>query len=78
MSEIIRAELVATVQQVLVRTGEHVEAGQPVALLESMKMEIPVLTEQAGSVEQVGVGPGDVVQEGDLIVIIADRAPGPV
>jgi acetyl-CoA carboxylase biotin carboxyl carrier protein len=39
-------------------------------LLESMKMEIPVLAEQAGTVAAVRVGEGDVVQEGDILVTI--------
>ena len=41
-----------------------------VVLLESMKMEIPVLTELGGTVAAVKVGPGDVVQEGDVLVSI--------
>jgi biotin carboxyl carrier protein len=39
-----------------------------VVLLESMKMEIPVIAETGGTVRAVRVGPGDVVQEGDLLV----------
>jgi biotin carboxyl carrier protein len=72
VSEVVRAELVATVQQVMVAPGEHVAAGQPIAILESMKMEIPVLVETAGTVREVEVGPGDVIQEGDVIAVIGD------
>ncbi len=42
--------------------------GDTVVLLESMKMEIPVIAEQPGTVRGVKVGPGDVVQEGDVLV----------
>jgi biotin carboxyl carrier protein len=45
-----------------------VAAGDPVCLLESMKMEIPVLSEHDGVVTAIKVTPGDVVQEGDVLV----------
>lgn len=66
----ITSELVANVMKVVVAPGDKLEAGDPVALLESMKMEIPVLTEKAGTVSAVKVSPGDVVQEGDVLVTI--------
>jgi len=64
------AEMVANVLKVAVSAGERVEVGDTVVLLESMKMEIPVLTERAGTVAAVKVGEGDVVQEGDVLVTI--------
>ena len=64
----ILAEMVANVIVVEVAVGDAVEAGDPVCLLESMKMEIPVLTEHPGVVSAVKVTPGDVVQEGDILV----------
>ncbi len=50
--------------------GAAVAVGDTVVILESMKMEIPVLTEQAGTVTQLGVAEGDVVQEGDVIAVV--------
>ncbi len=44
--------------------------GDTVALLESMKMEIPVIAERAGTVTAVKVGTGDVVQEGDVLLAL--------
>jgi biotin carboxyl carrier protein len=70
----IRAEMVANVSRVLVEPGRQVAAGDLLVLLESMKMEIPVLAEMAGEVVEVGVAEGDVVQEGDLIARIAGAA----
>jgi biotin carboxyl carrier protein len=67
----ITAEMVANVLQVLVEPGATVEAGDTVVLLESMKMEIPVLSEWAGTVTEVPVQPGDVVQEGEPLVRLA-------
>lgn len=65
------AEMVANVMKVTVAPGERLEVGDTVVLLESMKMEIPVLAETAGTVEAVKVAEGDVVQEGEVLVTIA-------
>jgi biotin carboxyl carrier protein len=64
----IVAEMVANVMTVAVQPGDTVAAGDTVVLLESMKMEIPVLTEHPGTVRAVKVSAGDVVQEGDILV----------
>ena len=64
------AEMVANVLKVSVATGDRIAVGDTVVLLESMKMEIPVLAEHAGTVTAVKVGEGDVVQEGDILVSI--------
>lgn len=68
VAEQIRAEMVANVLSLLVASGDTVEPGQPVVIMESMKMEIPVLAERGGVVTAVSVAEGDVVQEGDVIV----------
>ena len=65
------AEMVANVVQVYVGPGDPVEQGDTVVLLESMKMEIPVLSERAGTVSSVNVDAGDVVQEGDSLITLA-------
>jgi acetyl-CoA carboxylase biotin carboxyl carrier protein len=70
MAEEIRAEMVANVWKVVKAAGDAVEEGDTLVILESMKMEIPVLTEMAGTVAQMAVNEGDVVQEGDLIAIV--------
>jgi biotin carboxyl carrier protein len=67
----IRAEMVANVLSVDVAVGDTVAAGESVLLLESMKMEIPVIAEDGGVVRAVKVSVGDVVQEGDLLVELA-------
>jgi acetyl-CoA carboxylase biotin carboxyl carrier protein len=67
VTEIV-AEMVANVMTVTVEVGAAVAVGDTVALLESMKMEIPVLAEVGGTVRAVKVAPGDVVQEGDVLV----------
>jgi acetyl-CoA carboxylase biotin carboxyl carrier protein len=66
----IRAEMVANVWKVLVAEGDTVEDGDTLLILESMKMEIPVLTEDDGVIAKLQVAEGDVIQEGDLIAVI--------
>jgi acetyl-CoA carboxylase biotin carboxyl carrier protein len=70
VAEEVRAEMVANVWKVLVGAGEPVSAGDTLVILESMKMEIPVLSESDGTVSQLRVAEGDVVQEGDVIAVI--------
>ncbi len=70
MSHTVVAELVAAVMKVEVEVGQRVAADDAVVILESMKMEIPVLAEVAGSVIEVVVENGDVVNDGDPLVVI--------
>jgi biotin carboxyl carrier protein len=70
MAEDVRAEIVASVLEVVVSKGDQIGAGDTVVLLESMKMEIPVLAEAAGTVTEVNVAVGDVIQAGHLIAVI--------
>jgi acetyl-CoA carboxylase biotin carboxyl carrier protein len=71
MAEEVRAELVANVWKVLVAEGDTVADGDTLVILESMKMEIPVLAEVDGVVSSVAVSEGQVIQEGDLIAEIS-------
>jgi acetyl-CoA carboxylase biotin carboxyl carrier protein len=66
----VRAEMVANVWKVVVTEGDQVEEGDTLVILESMKMEIPVIAEDAGSLVRLHVAEGDVIQEGDLIAVI--------
>ena len=66
----IRAEMVANVWKVLVSEGDTVSDGDTLVILESMKMEIPVLSEADGTVSALHVSEGDVVQEGDVIAVL--------
>jgi acetyl-CoA carboxylase biotin carboxyl carrier protein len=66
----VRAEMVANVFQVVACAGDVVADGDTLVILESMKMEIPVLAEGGGTVTRLAVAKGDVIQEGDLIAVI--------
>ena len=70
MAHSVRAEMVANVWKVLVAPGDSVAEGDTLVILESMKMEIPVLAETAGTVAEVLVTEGGTVDEGDLIAEI--------
>jgi acetyl-CoA carboxylase biotin carboxyl carrier protein len=71
MAEDVRAEIVASVLEVVVTEGDQIGEGDTLVLLESMKMEIPVLAEVAGTISKVSVAVGDVIQAGDLIAVIS-------
>jgi len=66
----VRAEITATVWQVIVEEGQLIAEGDEVVILESMKMEIPVVTEVPGVVRELHVDAGQTVHEGDLIALI--------
>jgi biotin carboxyl carrier protein len=70
MADEIRAEMVANVWKVVASAGDNIAEGDTLVILESMKMEIPVLAESDGVVTKMAVNEGDVVQEGDLIAIV--------
>ena len=70
MAEDIRAEMVANVWKVVKAVGDQVDEGETLVILESMKMEIPVIAETDGTVREIAVSEGDVVQEGDLIAVV--------
>lgn len=62
--------MVANVWRVLVAPGYSVAIGDPLVILESMKMEIAVASPVAGTVTDVRVQEGAVVQEGDVIAVV--------
>lgn len=70
MAEEIKAHITGVVFQVTAKQGDTVAAGDPVVVLESMKMEIPVEAPRAGVVKELRVAEGQTVQEGDTIAIL--------
>jgi biotin carboxyl carrier protein len=66
----IRAEITANVWKIVVDEGQAVAEGDEIAILESMKMEIPVVTETPGILRELHVTEGQTVREGDLIALI--------
>lgn len=71
MAEVkVVSEVTGSVWKVLVNVGDPVEIDSPVALIEAMKMEIPVLAPESGAVSEVFVAVGDSITEGDPIIAI--------
>ncbi|MGH2735340.1 MAG: biotin/lipoyl-binding carrier protein [Actinomycetota bacterium] len=70
MAEEVLAEMVANVWKVIVSKGDSVAEGDTICILESMKMEIPVESTAAGTISELNVAEGGVVQEGDVIAVI--------
>jgi acetyl-CoA/propionyl-CoA carboxylase biotin carboxyl carrier protein len=66
----VLAPMHGTILKMLVAEGDSVEAGDPVAILEAMKMETHLVAASGGTVKGVIVGPGDVVEAGQPIVVI--------
>lgn len=67
----VKSEIAGSVWKILKQPGEAVEEEEPVILLESMKMEIPVLAPRGGTVAELRVEEGEMVAEGDVVVVIA-------
>jgi acetyl-CoA carboxylase biotin carboxyl carrier protein len=69
MTEVV-AELVGNVWKIEAREGDQVEEDEVLLVLESMKMEIPVMAPAAGRVREIRVKEQDVVQEGQVLAVI--------
>jgi acetyl-CoA carboxylase biotin carboxyl carrier protein len=70
MPEEIKAHITGVVFQVVARPGDAVSEGDPVIVLESMKMEIPVEAPRGGRVQAIRVEEGQTVQEGDVVALL--------
>lgn len=67
----VTSEVTGNVWKVLFKVGDRVEADEPIILVESMKMEIPVVSERGGLIAAILVSEGDSVNEGDIVVRLA-------
>jgi biotin carboxyl carrier protein len=70
MAEEVRAHITGVVFQIVVPAGASVAVGDPILILESMKMEIPVEAPRAGVVQAIQVTEGQTVQEGDVVALL--------
>jgi biotin carboxyl carrier protein len=66
----VRSEIAGSVWKIEVAIGDRVAEEDPLIILESMKMEIPLLAPQAGVVREILVKEGDPIAEGDIAVIL--------
>ena len=70
MTEDVKAHITGVVFQITSKVGDRLAAGDPVIVLESMKMEIPVEAPRAGTVKEIKVSEGQTVQEGDTVAVL--------
>jgi acetyl-CoA carboxylase biotin carboxyl carrier protein len=63
----VTAELTGNLWKVVAQEGQQVQADETLMILESMKMEIPVMSPKAGKVTKIHVKEGQTVQEGQLL-----------
>ncbi len=63
----VKSEISGTVWKLETEPGQKVAAGDTVLVVESMKMEIPVLAETAGTILSFAVKGGDIVTEGQTV-----------
>jgi acetyl-CoA carboxylase biotin carboxyl carrier protein len=70
MAADVTAHITGTVWKILVRVGDAVQEEQPVVILESMKMEMPVESPAAGKVVSIAVSEGQAVEEGDVLLTL--------
>lgn len=66
----VESEVAGTVWQVAAEAGVEVAAGDPILILESMKMEVPVEAPAAGRVLELRVGVDDPVEEGQVLAVL--------
>jgi acetyl-CoA carboxylase biotin carboxyl carrier protein len=70
-----RADVTGSVWKVLVEPGQTVVRGDEMAILESMKMEIPVIAPVDGTVVEVQIAVNDTVKEGQVLITV-EETPG--
>jgi acetyl-CoA carboxylase biotin carboxyl carrier protein len=66
----VEAHITGTVWKIEVKVGDQVDEGDTVAILESMKMEMPVEAEDPGKVTEIRCEEGQSVSEGDVLVVL--------
>ena len=66
----MNAQISGAVWKIVAAEGEHVEAGDEIVVLESMKMEFPVCAPCAGSVEKLAVAQGALVTAGQMVAAV--------
>jgi acetyl-CoA carboxylase biotin carboxyl carrier protein len=75
MPTAVRSELVGNVIQVPAKIGDSVEFMSVIAVIESMKMEIPILADVVGTVRRIDVAVGDLVGAGAVVAMIESAWP---
>jgi len=67
----VRAEVTGSVWKLLKQPGDAIASGDEIMLIESMKMEIPVVADEDGTLAELLVAEGDPIQEGQVVATIS-------
>lgn len=73
MSIEVKSQMTGSVWKIVVEVGQQVEEDEELVILESMKMEIPIVAPEAGIIKEILVNESDFVSEDDVVVIL-DKA----
>jgi acetyl-CoA carboxylase biotin carboxyl carrier protein len=71
-TQTIRSEISGTVWKIVVEAGDALAADDTIMILESMKMEIPVVAPEAGRVVKLLVEEGASVREGQEVAVFEE------
>ncbi|MFI5000258.1 MAG: biotin/lipoyl-binding carrier protein [Reyranellales bacterium] len=66
----VKSEIAGNVWKIQTKPGDKIEFEGEIMILESMKMEIPVLAPKAGTIKEIRVSEGEAIEEGHLVAII--------
>ncbi len=66
----VESEITGSVWKIVVKEGDKVSEDDTLIILESMKMEIPLLATDDGTVKAIKVAEGDAISEGDVAVVL--------
>ena len=66
----VKSEIAGNVWKIQLKPGDKVEAEGEIMILESMKMEIPLLSPKGGTIKEIKVAEGEAIAEGQLVAII--------
>lgn len=68
----IRTEVTGSVWKIEAQAGQKLAAGATIMILESMKMEIPVIAEDGGTLVELHVAEGESVNEGQVVATLTE------
>ena len=66
----VKSEIAGNVWKIQLKPGDKVEFEGEIMILESMKMDIPVLSPKGGTIKEIKVAEGEAIAEGQLVAII--------
>ncbi len=66
----VKSEIAGNVWKIQTKPGDRIEVDGEIMILESMKMEIPVLSPKSGVITEIRVSEGDAISEGQLVAIL--------